>query len=127
MSKATHPEQFIPLAPHIFQILLSVLQEPRHPYAILKDIEDRSDGEMVLGTSTVYSAINRMVRQGLLREVDDPGEEASGGPRRRYYAMTELGHAVGRAEGLRIERLHRLVEESALLGGRGVRPQEAGS
>jgi len=128
MNETTRPPPFIPLAPHVFQILLAVLDEARHPYAILKEIEDRTAGEVVLGTSTLYSAVSRMVREGLIQEVDDPQQGASGGPPRRYYALTELGREVARAEALRIARLNRMVEETALLRGPGGElPQEAGS
>lgn len=61
----------------------------------------------------------------MIREVEGPAEEASGGPRRRYYGMTELGLDVARAEGLRVARLHQMIRESALLR-EGTASQEAG-
>ena len=128
MNRTDDVQRFLPLAPHAFQILLSLLDEVRHPYSILKDVEERTEGEMVLGTSTVYSAIKRMLLDGLLREAEEPTDEASGGPRRRYYGITPLGREVARAEGHRIARLHRMVRESALLAeGRGASPRRAES
>jgi DNA-binding PadR family transcriptional regulator len=122
------PGDHIPLSPPAFQILLSLLEGARHPYSILKAIQDRTGGEMVLGTSTVYSAIKRMVREGLLQEVSGPEVEVSRGPSRRYYALTEFGLAVTRAEGARISRLHRMIRETALLqGAEGAVSREAGS
>jgi len=70
---------------------------------------------MVLGTSTVYAAIKRLVEDGLLEESPLPAPESSKGPRRRYYRITGFGKEVARAEGLRISRLQRMVEESSLL------------
>jgi DNA-binding PadR family transcriptional regulator len=119
MSKAKDPSQFIPLAPHSFQILLSLLDRDLHGYSIIKDIEARTEGEMVLGTSTVYAAVKRMVLDGLLQETHAPVPESSGGPPRRYYRITELGREVAQAEGLRITRLQRMVADSTLLHGAG--------
>jgi DNA-binding PadR family transcriptional regulator len=122
------PGDHLPLSPHAFQILLSLLDGACHPYSILKSIKNRTEGEIVLGTSTVYSAIKRMVREGLIREVPEPDLEVSGGPSRRYYALTDLGLAVTQAEGARIARLHRMIQESALLvGAEEAASQEAGT
>ena len=70
----------LPLAPHVFQILLSLLKEDLHGYALLKDIAERTEGEVTLGTSTLYSAVQRMVREGFLEEdsrVGDKGKVSS--------------------------------------------------
>jgi DNA-binding PadR family transcriptional regulator len=115
MPPSNDPSLHLPLAPHAFQILLSLLEGDRHGYSLIKDIEERTRGEMVLGTSTVYAAVKRMVEEGLLQEAPEPAQESSGGPRRRYYRITDFGREVARAEGLRINRLQRMVTESALL------------
>ena len=115
MPPSDDPNLHLPLTPHAFQILLSLLDRDRHGYSLIKDIEERTQGEMILGTSTVYAAVKRMVEEGLLREAPEPAQESSGGPRRRYYCITDFGREVARAEGLRINRLQRMVEESALL------------
>lgn len=117
MTHTPDPEQHLPLPPHAFQILLSVLDGERHGYAIIKNIEERTGGEMMLGTSTTYAAIKRMEREGLLEGADGPRDQPSAGPRRRYYRLTDFGRAVARAEGLRIARLQRMIEGSSLLDG----------
>jgi DNA-binding PadR family transcriptional regulator len=119
MTSDPSPDRYLPLAPHDFQVLLSLLDRDLHGYALIKDIEDRTDGETVLGTSTLYAALKRMEEGGLLEEAPGPGRQTSGGPRRRYYRITELGREVARAEGLRIRRLDRMVGESSLLDGPG--------
>jgi DNA-binding PadR family transcriptional regulator len=115
MPPSNDPNLHLPLTPHAFQILLSLLDRDRHGYSLIRDIEERTQGEMILGTSTVYAAVKRMVEEGLLQEAPEPPQESSGGPRRRYYRITDFGREVARAEGLRINRLQRMVEESALL------------
>lgn len=117
MAPSADPSHHLPLAPHAFQILLSLLDRDLHGYSLIKDIERRTQGEMVLGTSTAYAAIKRMVQDGLLEEAAPPPTETSGGPRRRYYRITALGRHVARAEGLRIRRLQQMVAESSLLDG----------
>lgn len=119
MTSDPSPDRYLPLAPHDFQVLLSLLDRDLHGYALIKDIEDRTDGETVLGTSTLYAALKRMEEGGLLEEAPGLGRQTSGGPRRRYYRITELGREVARAEGLRIRRLDRMVGESSLLDGPG--------
>lgn len=122
MTQRDDPHRHLPLAPHSFQILLSLLDGEMHGYSLIKDIERRTGGEMVLGTSTVYAALKRMADDGLLTAVDPPRNEASGGPPRRYYRITPFGRTVARAEGRRITRLHQMVRDTSLLSGTGPTP-----
>ena len=119
MTDSRDPAQHIPLAPHSFQILLSLLDTDRHGYSIIKDIEEKSGGSILLGTSTVYAAIKRMVKDGLLVEAPTPRASASSGPKRRYYAITPFGRRVARAEGERISELNDMVSGSSLMRGPG--------
>jgi DNA-binding PadR family transcriptional regulator len=117
MASSNEVDRFLPLAPHSFQILLSLLERDLHGYSIIKDIDARTGGETVLGTSTVYAALKRMVQEGLLQETDGPAEDSSGGPKRRYFRITELGRDVARAEGFRIRRLQEMISATALMDG----------
>jgi len=117
MTDFADPHRHLPLAPHSFQILLSLLDRELHGYSIIKDIEARTGGEMMLGTSTVYAAIKRMVQEGLLEATEASGVKPSGGPKRRYYRITDYGRTVARAEGLRITRLQDMVAGTSLLDG----------
>ncbi|MGD2067847.1 MAG: PadR family transcriptional regulator [Gemmatimonadota bacterium] len=118
MADRTDPEGYLPLAPHTFQILLSLLDHgPLHGYSIIKDVEGRTEGRTKLGTSTAYAAIKRLVRDGLLEPALAPPGTDSEGPRRRYYRLTPFGRDVARAEGLRIVRLQRMVARTSLLDG----------
>jgi len=97
--------EMLPLTPTVLHILLAVAAAPRHGYAIMQEVNDRSDGRVGLGPGTLYGAIRRMVDADLLRETDTPDDEAPD-PRRRYYAITELGETAMEAE---VERMRRLV------------------
>ena len=122
MNSTPNPKGPLPLAPHLFQILLSLMDRDLHGYALLGDIAQRTDGEMLLGTSTLYAALQRLVREGYLKETDPPAEDEAQGPPRKFFGITEAGRVLAREEGRRIERLHRMVADSALfepLGGAG--------
>lgn len=109
------PRDFLPLQTHVFHILLSLLDEEQHGYGVIKDIAERTHGELMLGTSTLYAAIKRMVKIGLIEECPQPTDVESHGPRRKYYGATDLGRAVAREEAVRIRQLNRIVNETALL------------
>ena len=112
----------LPLAPHLFQILLSLLDRDLHGYALLKDIRDRTQGELKLGTSTLYAALHRLVKEGFLEEAAEEadGSEEAQGPPRKVFRITQEGRLLAREEALRIERLHRMVAESPLFEALGV-------
>lgn len=100
-SAETHPVQFLPLTDVVFEILLSLAGGERHGYAILQEVERRSEGTIHLYPGTLYRALARLVDDGLIEEVegpDDPDDDA----RRRYYALTPLGRRVAAAEAERL-------------------------
>ncbi len=115
MEQAHNPKSYLPLQPHVFQILVSLLEDRLHGYSIIKDISGRTNGELVLGTSTLYAAIKRLVQAGLLEETTKPAGVESADVRRRYYGATDLGRQVAREEALRIRRLDKMVADTNLL------------
>jgi DNA-binding PadR family transcriptional regulator len=102
-----NPKDHIPLAPHDFEILLTLLDTGMHGYSIIQEIERRTDGEIEIGTSTLYAAIQRLVKAGILEETDRPSEMATDHSGRRYYRATVFGRGVARLEAERIRRLER--------------------
>jgi len=73
-------------------VLLALLADREmYGYELVGELRDRSDGVFDAAEGTVYPALRRMERQGLLRArwVDAPD-----GPRRRYYAPTQAGERV---------------------------------
>lgn len=98
-----NPREHLPLAPHDFEILLSLSHGPLHGYAAITAIRERTGGDMVLGTSTLYAAVRRMRKAGLIEEAGERPAQ-SNGPPRRYWRMTALGDEVLRLEADRIRR-----------------------
>jgi DNA-binding PadR family transcriptional regulator len=102
------PSRFLPLSPHQFHILLALTDGERHGYALIQDIEKRTDGELRLGTGTLYTAVSRLVELGLIAT----GREDE---RRRYYRLMPLGRAVLKAETTRLESLVRHARARGVL------------
>src|SRR5258708_24549155 len=70
---------------HLDGILLAVLEAgPCHGYAIMEALRARSGGQVDLPTGTVYPALHRLERAGLVRARWSEG----GGRRRRAYELT---------------------------------------
>ena len=76
-------------------LLLSVLSAgPAHGYAVITALRARSEGTFDLPEGTVYPALHRLERTGLLNSSWAEAE----GRRRRVYALTGEGEAALAAE-----------------------------
>lgn len=72
-------------------LVLALLQEqPMYGYQIVKELAKRSGGYFQFKEGTLYPALHRLERDGLVRA--EWREEASG-PRRKYYTLTDKGQA----------------------------------
>lgn len=116
-----------PLSTQVFQILLSLLDEDLHGYALIQDIRRRTDGEVALTASTLYAAVKRLLGSGWIAEValnlPPPDHDA----RRRYYRITARGRAAAKDEALRLERLTAMARDKRLLRALRPAPQPKGS
>jgi DNA-binding PadR family transcriptional regulator len=112
------PLPFLPLTPSAFHVLLALADGPKHGYLILKDVEDRTHGEVRLSTGTLYGLIKRFLDEELIIEMRATGSEDE---RRRRYRLTPLGREVAGAEASRLERLVAAARGARLL----VRPRQA--
>jgi DNA-binding PadR family transcriptional regulator len=112
--KRLEPEALLPLSEPMFLILLALSDRELHGYGIIISVEDATHGGVRLRTGTLYTAIARMVDDGLIREtVSGPAE--GGDERRRYYRITRFGRAVARAEAGRLARLTALAKTHGFL------------
>jgi len=102
--------ELLPLPVHVLQILVALLDRPQHGYAILKTVEAQAGGEGRLGTSTLYTALRRLVALGLIVEAAAPDDADSDDARRRYYEVTAFGRDVVSAEAGRLRRLSALLD-----------------
>src|ERR1700674_2079692 len=94
-----------PLTPAMFQGLLALGDGEKHGYAILKEVEDQTGGQVRLSTGTLYAMIKRLLIEGILEESRNRPPVEEDDQRRRYYRLTPLGRQVAVAEAERMERL----------------------
>src|SRR5215210_4565412 len=77
------PEAMLPLTPLSFHILLALADDDRHGYGIIKEVRERTNGEMNPGAGTLYAAVQRMLDSGMIDETQD--RPAVGDDERRRY------------------------------------------
>ncbi len=99
-------------------LILSLLHEqPMYGYQLSKELQRRSQGYFGFREGTLYPALHRMEREGLVRGEWQVVEE---GPSRKYYSLTDKG----RAELLRTQSEWTIFAERllAMLGGSNGEP-----
>lgn len=73
---------------HLDLLLLAVLEDgSRHGYAVIEELRRRTADALDLPEGTIYPALHRLERAGLLVSSWDE----SSGRRRRLYALTDGG------------------------------------
>ncbi len=103
-----HIDSLLPLPAATLHVLLALVDQDRHGYAIIQDVEARTDGELRLSAGTLYRSVARMVERGLIVEAARRPAARMDDERRRYYRITPFGTAVARAELGRLAQLVRL-------------------
>jgi len=94
-----------------FHILLALADGDRHGYGIMQEVSEKSGETVKLGPGTLYGAINRMMKGGLIEESSKrPSSKTDDARRRCYFRLTTHGRAVAREEA---ERLASLVQVAA--------------
>ena len=104
-----------PLSEQTYYILLSLQSEPRHGYAIAKDVQALSIGRVSLSVSTLYTTLKRLLDDGWIRLLDEVSE-GPGKPRKIYELSRKGGHVLA-AE---IQRLDTLVSAARVRGVEGI-------
>jgi DNA-binding PadR family transcriptional regulator len=94
-----------PVTEPVLLILLSLAEQPRHGYSILKDVTQISLGRVKLSTGTLYGALSRLLEAGWIEAID--AEDASRG--RRDYRLTSRGRRNLQIEVDRMKHLTRLA------------------
>jgi DNA-binding PadR family transcriptional regulator len=95
---------FLPLSPAALHILLALAEEERHGYGIMQEVARASNDQYRIGPGTLYENLQKLLAQGLIREVARR-DEIDG--RRRYYKLTSLGIRVAACEIDRLEGIFR--------------------
>jgi len=111
--------ELIPLKPIWLHLLLAMASGHRHGYAMRKDVERRTGGQVKIWPATLYRGLTGLLDEGLVEE--DPAAPAGEGDReRKLYRVTARGRRALAAE---VRRLEALVSEARILN---VIPDEGG-
>ncbi len=93
----------------MFNILVVLSGGEKHGYAILREIEEMSEGRTSLGPTSLYRTIRTMLDGGLIKELAGSRTADSDDERRRYYTLTAAGIRVLKDEVSRLEGLLKVV------------------
>lgn len=107
-------EEQLPLTPAMFHVLLALADGEKHGYAILKEVERRTDGKVRLSAGTLYGIIKRLNGEGWIVESNKRPAASLDDERRRYYRLTELGRRVAVTEAKRLEELLEMARNKNL-------------
>jgi DNA-binding PadR family transcriptional regulator len=96
-----------PLSEPVFLILLSLAENARHGYALMKDIERLSDGRVRMSTGTLYGALRRLLEYLWIErfEQEDTSRE------KQVYRLTSAGKGQLHKELDRMTRLTRMAAD----------------
>ena len=119
------PEELLPLSLSVFHILLSLADQERHGYGIMKETAARTAGKVRLGPGILYGNIKRLIEDGLIETSQERPDPELDDERRRYYRLTQFGLRVVTAETHRLATLlgmarsKRLLRDLKFAGSRG--------
>ena len=106
---------FPPLTPSVFYILIVLAEGERHGYAIMQEAAKQSCGTVRLGPGTLYTAIGRLLKDGLIEELGERPAPEMDDSRRRYYRLSDRGSQALAAEAKRLGDLARLARSTRAL------------
>jgi DNA-binding PadR family transcriptional regulator len=104
-----------PLPAASAHLVLALLAGEMHGYALMRRVQELSDGAVKMGPGTLYGTLNRLVDDGLIVETTDRTPRSKS-ERRRYYELTASGRTVALEELDRMKALVRRVS-GRLAGG----------
>ena len=74
-----------------FWVLLLLHERPSYVFEMGEQLEELSQGSISVDDKSLYRALRRFEAMGVVESTWQPSDV---GPRRRYYALTELGTAL---------------------------------
>ena len=117
------PSDFLPLPVAQLHILLALATGEKHGYAIMSEVEVLTEGAVTMGPGTLYGAVKRMLKSGLVEETDERPDPEMDDERRRYYRLTSLGARVLYSEVARMEQLARAAQARRAIASRRPGPE----
>jgi DNA-binding PadR family transcriptional regulator len=120
VTRSSDVASLLPLKPVELELLLALVEDERHGYALVQQIAERTDGVVQLEPGNLYRIIKRMLADGLVQEASRKAIAADSDERRRYYRLTPFGSRVVDAELQRIRSV--LNSAAARTVARRIRP-----
>ena len=105
MALGNDPRKALPLNPLTFHILMVLLDQERHGYSIVKEVEKRTPDEFRIEPGNLYRTLRSMLQKGLIQECEERPDPEMDDQRRRYFQISKFGLQVARAETERLECL----------------------
>jgi len=99
----------IVLKPKALHVLLTLADGPSHGYAIMRDVKERTGGQMRLWPTALYGLLRELESLELIAESDRRPAVDEDDERRRYFVLTPQGRRVLEAE---IRRLEAVVHQA---------------
>jgi DNA-binding PadR family transcriptional regulator len=113
---APETDEFLPLTPAVFHILLALADQERHGYGIMQEVTAMTQDRVRMGPGTLYGSIKRMRKANLIEESDERPDPEIDDERRRYYRLTDFGRRVLAAEARRLSGLMDVAQAKRVLG-----------
>jgi DNA-binding PadR family transcriptional regulator len=104
----------LPLTPVVLHILLALADERngKHGYAVAREVEELTDGQINMGPGTLYGSIQRLLDSQLIEERRARADDEE---RRRYYRLTAFGRRVLSLELSRLANVVAIARRKQLL------------
>lgn len=95
-------DDYLPLKPLVFQVLMALADGERHGWALVREAQQRGGFERIM-PGNFYRTLRTMLADGLIEESGRRVRAMSEDERRRYFTLTKLGAEVAAAEARRLE------------------------
>jgi len=120
MATPQDPETLLPLTPVVLHILLALADERqgKHGYAVAREVEELTEGQIRMGPGTLYGSIQRMFDASLIEEAQRTKRaraQSDEDERRRYYRITTFGRRVLELEVTRLAHVVAIARRKQLL------------
>ncbi|MBR5799189.1 MAG: PadR family transcriptional regulator [Lachnospiraceae bacterium] len=102
------PDLDTPLTEAFYYILLA-LRKPNHGYGITQEVEEVTQGRVVLGAGTLYGALQTLQKRGWIDVYSQDTESR----KKKEYIITDLGKKAFTKE---LARLEELVNNGKMMG-----------
>ncbi len=110
MSDKNPLQRHLPLSEATFYILL-MLDEPRHGYGVMQEVERATGGAVTVGPGTLYGAFSTLESEKLIEMVREEG-------RRKSYELTARGRELLRLQRARIDLMAKAADELGITAAR---------